>query len=371
MKILFINEVCGAGSTGRIVCELADKLTAQGHTCKVAYGRHDNVPQKWRHYAVRIGKDTDVKRHALRTRILDETGFGSKKPTKEFLKWAEEFDPDMVWLHNIHGYFINIEMLFAWLKSRPHMKIQWTLHDCWAFTGHCAYFTMAKCEKWQTKCENCSLKKDYPTSLLRDNSANNFARKKAAFTGVKDMTLITPSQWLADLAKQSFLQEYPVEVQYNQIDTNIFKPTESDFREKYGLVDKILVLGVANVWEKRKGLEDFLKLREMLDNRFAVVLVGLNGKQIQELPSNILGISRTSNIEELVKIYSAADVFVNPSKEETFGMTTAEALACGTDVVVYKDTACEEVVLNSKGTAVEQTVDAIYQRLMQMYPKDV
>ena len=155
MKVLFINEVCGAGSTGRIACELADKLTAQGHTCKVAYGRHDNVPQKWRHYAVRIGNETDVKRHALRTRILDETGFGSKNPTKKFLEWAEGFDPDMVWLHNIHGYFINIEMLFDWLKSRPHMKIQWTLHDCWAFTGHCAYFSMAKCEKWQTKCENC------------------------------------------------------------------------------------------------------------------------------------------------------------------------------------------------------------------------
>ena len=175
------------------------------------------------------------------------------------------------------------------------MEVKWTLHDCWAFTGHCAHFTIAKCDKWKTKCQSCPQKHRYPSSRLADNSEDNFERKKKAFTGVKNMTLITPSHWLADLVRQSFLSEYPVEVVHNTIDTGIFKPTESDFREKRGLLDKTVILGVASAWDDSKGLSDFIKLSEMLSDKYKIVLVGLSEKQIKEMPNRILAISRTNS----------------------------------------------------------------------------
>lgn len=353
MRVLFINEMCGVTSTGRITCELADQLTAEGHTCKIAYGRADVVPDRWRHYAVRIGTDMDVRLHALRTRLLDECGLGSKRPTIEFLKWADKFHPDLVWLHNLHGYYINIEILFQWLKSRPNMQVKWTLHDCWAFTGHCSYFTMVKCEQWQTHCSYCPQTRRYPASYGKDNCKRNFDRKKAAFTGVKNLTLITPSKWLANLTRQSFLREYPVEVRYNTIDTNIFKPTPSDFREKYGLQDKIIVLGVANVWDERKGLNDFYKLAQMLDDRYAIVLVGLSKKQIGALPSNILGIQHTNSPQELAAIYTASDVLVNPTYEDNYPTVNLEAQACGTSVVAYDSGGTTETLYRSDSKAVK------------------
>lgn len=360
LRILFINEVCGTTSTGRIVCELADHLTREGHECKIAYGRFDEVPEKWQHYAIRIGNDWDVKLHALKTRLTDQCGFGSKKSTSNFLKWAEQFDPDVVWLHNLHGYYINIELLFYWIKSRPKMNVKWTLHDCWPFTGHCAYFTAVHCDKWKVQCNNCPQLKKYPKCYGISKVQKNFERKKIAFTGVKKMTLITPSKWLQDLVEQSFLKDYPVEVQYNNVNKEVFKPSSSNFRQKYNLQEKKIVLGVANVWDERKGLKDFLSLARMLDERFVIVLVGLNKKQLRCLPKNIIGLNRTNNIQELAEIYTAADIFVNPSLEETFGMTTVEALACGTKSIVYKGTACEEIVTKNGGLAIEPGATNIY-----------
>ncbi len=358
MKVLMINSVCGIRSTGRICVELAESLEKEGYEVKIAYGR-EIVPEKYQKYAVRIGNDLGLKVHVLQTRLFDTHGFGSKRATKQFLAWAEAYNPDVLWLHNLHGYYINVEMLFDWIKSRPNMQVKWTLHDCWAFTGHCTHFTVARCEQWKSHCLQCVQKTRYPTSKLKDNCKENFDRKRAAFTGVKDMTLITPSQWLADLVKQSFLQEYPVEVRHNTIDTNVFKPTESDFRERYGLQDKKIVLGVATAWDDRKGLEDFIKLSALLSENYAVVLVGLTEKQIKALPSTVLGIERTNNAQELAGIYTTADVFLNLSKEETFGLTTIEALACDTEVVVYKNTACEEVVKSKRGMIVEQNLDKV------------
>lgn len=335
MKVLFINSVCGIGSTGRICTDLAAELEAQGHECKIAYGRMEEVPEQYKKYAVRIGTDADMKLHGLRTRLLDEHGFGSRRATRDFLKWADEFNPDMLWLHNLHGYYINVELLFDWIKSRPGMKVNWTLHDCWAFTGHCAHFTYAKCEKWKTHCENCPQKGRYPASILRDNSENNYLNKKRLFTQVEGMTLITPSQWLAGLVKQSFLRDYPVEVRYNKIDASVFKPTPGDFRERYGLEGKKIILGVASTWDERKGLSDFFRLADMLDESYRIVLVGLNGKQMKELKPNMTGIPRTNSTRELAEIYTAADVFFNPTKEEVFGLVNAEAEACGTRVITY------------------------------------
>lgn len=339
MKVLFINSVCGIGSTGRICTDLAQQLEAEGNEVKIAYGRKGTVPEQFQKYAVRIGTDFDCKMHAIQTRLFDIHGFGSKRATKEFLKWAEEYKPDLLWLHNLHGYYINVEMLFDWIKKHPEMQVKWTLHDCWAFTGHCSY---------------CSQLRRYPACFAMSSVSKNFERKRRAFTGVKNMTLITPSKWLADLTRQSFLKEYPVEVHYNTIDTSIFKPTPSDFRERYGLQDKIIVLGVANVWEDRKGLFDFYKLAEMLDDRYVIVLVGLSEKQIKELPKNIKGIQRTNSPQELAAIYTAADVFVNPTYEDNYPTVNLEAQACGTRVITYDTGGCKETIRSENGIVVQR-----------------
>ena len=364
MKILMINSVCGIRSTGRICTDLATKLDSQGHIVRIAYGR-EAVPENFQKYAVRIGTVMDVKMHGIYSRLFDAHGLGSKQATRSFLRWVDEFQPDLIWLHNIHGYYINYEMLFDWIKKHPSIEVKWTLHDCWAFTGHCSYFSMEKCEQWKTHCMNCPQKKRYPSSYV-DCSKRNYERKKDSFTGVNNMTLVVPSQWLASLVKQSFLKDYQVDVQYNTIDYNVFKPTPSDFRNRYGVCGKKIVLGVASSWNDRKGLNDFIQLSEMLDDRYVIVLVGVSDKLIRSLPSKIISIERTNNTQELAEIYTAADVFVNPSKEETFGMTTVEAVACGTNVIVYQDTACEEVVRNSKGIVVPQDVEALYEEIIKI-----
>lgn len=366
MKILLINSVCGIGSTGKICGAIAKEYEKKGYEVKIAYGRDAQVPEEYRKYAVQIGNSTEVKMHALKSKLWDAHGLGSKKATKEFLEWATKYNPDELWLHNIHGYYIHYELLFDWIKSRPKMKVYWTLHDCWAFTGHCAYFSYVGCEKWKSGCGGCPQLKEYPSSLGVDNSDKNFQRKKKAFLGVQDMTLITPSKWLASLVKESFLGQYPIKVSYNTIDHNIFKPTPGNFREKYGIKNKKVVLGVASVWEPRKGLDDFLQLSSMLSDDYAIVLIGLSKKQCENLPNNVIGIERTNNQEELAMIYTTADVFVNPSKEETFGMTTVEALACGATPIVYKGTACEEIVDMYGGIAVNMDINSLYKAIVSV-----
>lgn len=352
MKILLINSVCGIGSTGRICTDLAKKLEADGHDVKIAYGRSDVISDQLRKYSVRIGNGVDVKMHALQTRLLDNHGLASKRATKKFLQWTDEYNPDLVWLHNLHGYYINYELLFQWIKSRPRMQVKWTLHDCWAFTGHCSHFTVAKCEQWKNHCSCCPQTHRYPACYVKGAASQNFDRKCEAFTGVKNMTLITPSQWLADLVKQSFLKEYPVEVHHNTIDTNVFKPTPSDFRERYGLVGKKIVLGVASSWGERKGLYDFYKLATMLNDRYAIVLVGLIEKQIKKLPKNILGIKRTNSPQELAAIYTAADVFFNPTYEDNYPTVNLEAEACGTKVVTYDTGGCRETIHSTESVVI-------------------
>lgn len=352
MKVLQINSVCGRGSTGRIATDLADILKERGHECRIAYGR-DTVPEKYQEIAVRIGSNWDVRAHGLATRLLDIHGFVSKNATKKFLAWVEEYDPDVIHLHNIHGYYINVEMLFDYLK-RAGKPVLWTLHDCWAFTGHCAHFTVAQCERWKTQCMSpCPQKECYPQSLVVDRCGRNFEQKKAAFTGVKNLKIVTPSKWLANRAEESILKEYEVQVIPSGIDLNVFFPTASDFRQKYTLGGKQIILGVANIWDNRKGLQDFLELSTMLKGDQQIVLVGLNQEQIKDLPENILGLQRTNSVQELVEIYSAADVFVNPSREETQGLTTVEALACGTPVITYNQTAVPETVDKTCGIVVE------------------
>ena len=350
MKILQINTVCGTGSTGRIAVDLYRTLEEKGHECVIAYGRK-TAPDGIKSY--RIGSDFDMYYHALMTRITDRTGFYSVDATKKFIKQIDLYNPDVIHLHNVHGYYINIKILFEYL-SKANKSVVWTLHDCWTFTGHCSYFDYVGCDKWKTGCFDCPQKKEYPKSVIFDKSKWNYEQKKKIFTSVKDMTLVPPSKWLADLVKQSFLGKYPVKVINNGIDLDVFKPTESNFREQHKLLDKFIVLGVASKWDRRKGLDDFIELSKMLNEDYKIVLVGLNDKQMQNLPENILGFMRTESVKELAEIYTAADVFVNPSVEETQGLTTIEALACGTTVVVYNATAIPESVDADCGVVVEK-----------------
>ena len=357
MKYLFINSVAGVGSTGRIAADKCRELMRVGHDCVLAYGRTcgncDDIT------TVRIGSDLDFKIHGVMNRIFDNHGFNSAAATKRFLKWVRDYDPDVIWLHNIHGYYIHVGLLFEYLRFSGK-KIIWTLHDCWSFTGHCAYFDYVGCSKWKTGCEKCPQKKNYPASLLVDGSRENYESKKYHFTGIPNLTLQVPSQWLADRVRAGFLGEYPVEVVYNTVNREVFRPTPSDFREKHDLRDKRMLLGVANIWEERKGLKDFVALAKLLDDRYKIVLVGLTPEQSRNLPSNMLCLPRTDNICQLVEIYSAADYYINPSVEETFGMTTLEALYCGTIPIVYQGTACEEIVREFGGIAVPSGAENIY-----------
>lgn len=365
MRVLIINEVCGHGSTGKICADLAEGYVAKGNEVRIAYGRDSYVPEPCRKIAVRIGNDWDVRMHAVRTRLLDEHGFGSVHATKKFLRWVDEYQPDLVWLHNLHGYYINIELLFKWIKQHPELEVKWTLHDCWAFTGHCSHFTAVQCDLWKTHCDHCCQKGEYPKSIGFDKCYSNFERKKQCFAGVKNLTIITPSHWLKNLVKQSFLNIYPVEVVYNSINTDVFKPTKGDVRNKYGISQKRMLLGVSSIWNDRKGWGDFIQLSKKLDDQYVIVLVGLADKQLKHLPKNIIGIKRTTDQRELAKLYSAADLFVNPSKEETFGLTTVEAMACGTDAIVLSGTACEEIVRDRGGIIVPPNdIEALYQAIV-------
>lgn len=335
MRVLLINSVCGIRSTGRIVTDIAEEYMESGHECRIAYGR-ENAPKKYESISYRIGTDANVKLNALKARILDNEGFNAKKETERFINWANNYNPDVLWLHNLHGYYLNIELLFAWIKTRPAMKVKWTLHDCWAFTGHCAHFSYEGCTKWKQGCFKCPQRAEYPKSILKDNCKSNYQRKKQSLCGVRDMTVITPSHWLARLVKQSFLKEYPITVVHNSIDTSVFKPSESDFRDKHGLQEKTIVLGVASSWSEKKGVSDFVKLSHLLGKDYKVVMVGLSKKQIKAMPDSILCIERTNSKTELAEIYTASDVFVNLTYEDTYPTVNLEALSCGTPCLTYR-----------------------------------
>lgn len=350
MKVLMINVVCGIRSTGRICTDLATELEKQGHEVKIAYGR-EQIPQQFQKYAVRIGSDFDVKLHVLKARLLDAAGFGSKRATEKFIEWVREYDPDVIHLHNIHGYYINIEILFKYLKICGK-KIIWTLHDCWAFTGHSAYCDTVNCERWIKGCGKCPLLNEYPKTYM-DRSIENWKKKKTIFTGVPNMTLVTPSEWLKRLVLKSFLSDYSTQVIYNGLDTSNFYPKKSDFKKKHSLEDKIMLLGVATVWNDLKGYSDFVKLSRKLDDTYKIVLVGLTDEQIRKLPSEILGIRRTADAETLSYIYSAADIFLNLTYCDSFGQTNVEAALCGTPIIAYDTGGCKESV-GKNGYIIEQ-----------------
>ena len=334
MKVLMINSVCGIRSTGRICTDIAEQLRSEGYDCRIAYGR-ESVPERYQAYGLRVGSECGVRLHGAQARLLDTAGFGSRRATRRLVAKIREYDPDIIHLHNLHGYYLDVETLFAYLKEAGK-PVVWTMHDCWPFTGHCPHFTVARCDKWKTGCHHCPEKGRYPASLWLDRSRENFERKKKAFTGLDRLTLVAPSRWLAGLTRESFLKEYPVEVIPNGIDLNVFRPTAGDFRQRYHLEDKTIVLGAASAWDDRKGLGDLVKLAGLLGGEYAVVAVGVTGKQKQALPDNIIAIARTESPRELAEIYTAADVFVNPTYEDNYPTVNLEAQACGTPVITYR-----------------------------------
>ena len=364
MKVLMINAVCGYGSTGRICTDIAKKLEEKGHVVKIAYGRNNSISNDSTKYAVKIGTNLEKYVHVAKTRIFDSHGLGSKMATKRFLLWLETFRPDVIWLHNIHGYFINYPLLFEWIKKHPDISVKWTLHDCWSYTGHCAHYSYIGCQLWKTGCHNCPQKKEYPKSVVFDRSHRNWTKKKKEFLGVKNLQIITPSIWLANEVKKSYLSFYDVKTIPNGIDLNVFHPTESNLREEWNLQGKKIILGVSSKWYQRKGEQVFIELAAKLNQEWQIVMIGVPSKRKEKLPKNILLLDQIKDREILAQWYTIADVFLNPSYEETMGLTSAEALACGTPVILFNRTALPEVVDKSCGVILEsETTDAILDAL--------
>ncbi len=349
--LLQINIVVNFGSTGRIIEELGETAFQNGWNSYIAYGRKGK-PENTK--TIRIGSNWDVIFHGLFTRIFDRHGFGSRNATYKLLKQIEEIKPDIIHLHNLHGYYINIDILFNYIVRR-NIPVVWTLHDCWPITGHCVYFDVIHCQKWKTTCFSCPQKHEYPASYGIDNCSKNYVLKKKIFNSLNKLTLVPVSEWLEKIIKESYLAKYPTHVINNGIDIDLFHPVkQKTIREKYNIQDRFIILGVASDWSPRKGLNDFIKLSKELDSTYCIILIGLNPFQKLFLPSNIIGLGRTENTQQLVTFYSEADVFFNPSLEESFGLTTVEAFACGVPVIVLNASASPKLILPETGFIVEK-----------------
>lgn len=374
MRIAQINVVAGL-STGRIASALCRTAMRHGHRALLCHSR-DHAPGDIPSYV--IGSKAEMYCDMLLTRLTDRAGFYSRYATRRLIRQLELYQPDLVHLHNLHGYYLHLPTLFDYLKKKD-LPVVWTLHDCWAFTGHCAYYTLAQnapplqarrrraqqdtlgCDRWQGGCGQCVRRRAYPASWLMDQSARNWREKRALFLGLKHMVLVTPSQWLRDELRQSFLSSYPAYVLPNGIDLSVFQPCADeqfmrDVVRFYGLEragGRKLIVSAAAVWDERKGLDDLIGLSEALGPDYCVAAVGLDEYQIASLPKGtVLGVRRTGNLADLCALYTAADLYVSVSHEETMGMTLVEALACGTQVLCYDATAMPEIVTDEVGEAV-------------------
>lgn len=343
MKVLIINITCDETSVGRISIDIGNNSIESGDEVVIAYGR-GKVSERFKGQTYRIASKCDILWHVFISRFLDQHGFGCKHATQHFVEWIKEYEPDRIILQNIHGYYLNISVLFSFLKEY-NGKVTWYLHDCWSFTGHCAHFISLGCKGWLKECNcKCPGRKTYPKVIGHSNNANNYITKKSLFTKVKGMRIVTPCQWLADQVNMSFLKEYEVVVKRNHIDQNIFKPVDSDFREKLGVIDCTIVLAVASVWTDEKGLGDLIKLRSLLSSKTAMIIVGVNKKQIKKLKDLFICVERTNSKRELAAYYSMADYFVNLTHADTYPTVNLEARACGTPIITYDVGGCRETI---------------------------
>lgn len=343
-ELFQINVTANQGATGRIAEQIGRLAMERGWQCHMAYGRHSNGTEMT---PVKIGGTWNVYEHVAESMLLDNHGLASRFATKTLIKRIRQVKPDIIHLHNIHGYYLNYRMLFEFLKEydRP---VVWTLHDCWAFTGHCTHFENENCFKWKGQCKECPNRMAYPKSLLSDRSQHNYNVKKQSFTGLRNMLLVPVSYWLNDFVKESFLKEYPTKVIHNGIDIDAFSPK---LREKYSGFN---ILGVANNWKMRKGLPDFIRLRKLLPADYHITLIGMTAEEIKQLPDGITGRQRTESIEELARAYSSADVLVNPTYEDNYPTVNLEAMACGTPVITYRTGGSPESIDETTGMVVDK-----------------
>lgn len=364
MKIAAIN-LGNFGSTGRIMKSVGQVAKEAGNEYVCVYPM------------TRLVKDVqpdDIIVCSLLSRKLAETaayltglrGVWLYFSTLRTVRRIGKMPPDIIQLHNLHDTYIHLPVLFRYIKKHD-VKVVWTLHDCWSFTGQCPHFTLAACDKWKTGCHDCPQIGVYPPAAV-DRTRSMWKLKKKWFTGVRDMTIVTPSQWLADLVGQSYLRDYPVRVVNNGVDLSVFRPTQSDFRQRYGLEGKKILLGVAFSWGRQKGLDVFIELAKRLDSgRFQIVLVGTNETVDKQLPPGMISIHRTQDQRELAQIYTAADLFVNPTREEVLGLVNVEALACGTPVLTFRTGGSPECIDEKCGSVVERDdIDALEKEIIRI-----
>jgi putative colanic acid biosynthesis glycosyltransferase len=343
--LLQINVTANWGSTGKIAEQIGQCAIAHGWESYIAYGRWYNPSQS---HLIKIGDKLNMYQHYAEQRIFDNEGLCSRRATKEFIKRIDEIKPNVIQLHNIHDHYLNYRLLFEYL-NKTDIKVVWTFHDCWAFTGHCFHFITKGCERWKSGCFDCPLQHEYPKTLF-DRSRKNYTMKKNLFGANNNLTIIACSEWIANFVRQSFLKDKPIYVINNGIDLNVFKGSESLGTNK----KSFHVLAVSNVWNKDKGFDDILKLREILSNEYEITIVGVAKQQLNSLPQGIVGIERTQNVHELVALYSKADVFINPTYADNFPTVNLEALACGTPVITYRTGGSPEALDENTGVVVEQ-----------------
>lgn len=369
MKIAMIN-MTHTGSTGRIMLQIAQKARERGHQVMtwspVPYRRGQRIELPEIEGHTYWGSRKEARSHYLLGSTFGSNGCYSRAGTKGLIRALEDFGPEVIHLHNLHNFCFNFPLFFSFVKEKK-IRLIWTLHDCWSFTGHCPHFIMAGCEKWKTECHHCPQLGAYPKSRM-DTTRRMHRAKKKWFSGIEKLTLVTPSRWLAEMAGQSFLGDYPCRVIPNGIDLDVFRPTGSDFRQRYDCQDQFLLLGVASGWSDRKGLDVFVTLAQRLGEEYRIVLVGTDDRIDAVLPKSVISVHRTQNTAELAQIYSAADLFVNPTREDTYPTVNMEAIACGTPVLTFKTGGSPEMVGPGCGGVVDcADVDSLEQQIRTIY----
>ena len=355
-KLLQINPVIRTNtSTGRIMQEIGELAMANGWESYIAYsGGRDGI-KPCNSNLIPVGGKADVAFHGLWTRLTDRHGLASWGATRKFIKGIEALKPDVIHIHNIHGYFLNYKILFEYL-AKKNIPVVWTVHDCWLYTGHCYHYAGVGCRKWMTQCEHCPQTRAFPASLLLDRSRQNYVDKKKAFASLQNLIIVTVSEWMKGEMSHSFLKDCRYQVIHNGIDLDVFDVQSDDkaVREKYNLGNKKIILGLASIWCREKGWDDFVEMSRMLDEDEVIVMVGVSEEQQKMLPENIVAIRRTENVRQLAELYSAATAFVNPTWQDNYPTVNLEAIACGTPVVTYRTGGSVEAVTEGTGFIVEQ-----------------